>query len=109
MSFISNFFKKKSYSNILHFEDTECTRCNNVPYKLKKCHDCKSRNICKKCYKYEDLILCKKCNDIHIQWQNKILNIRIQMRKEEKYGVSNNKNHSFLDIEEIDFQDETFE
>jgi hypothetical protein len=92
--FLSKLFKKNQYSNTLQFEDNECSHCNNIPTdKLKKCQDCKCRNICKTCYKHNGKILCKTCDNEYNQWANKIMKESNEVDKQKKYKhyVKDNK------------------
>lgn len=97
MKFFSQLFKKNQYSNVLDFEDNECTHCHNVPHdKLKKCDDCNTRNICRFCY-YDGKILCKSCDEHYEQWANKIKKICNKEEKQSKYGyINDNKAKSLL-------------
>ena len=80
-------------------EDNECSHCHDVPCdKLKKCQDCKQRNVCKSCY-YNEKILCKSCDDTYNHWANKVQAAVIKVEKQEKYknyGKAGDKHANLL-------------
>lgn len=96
MSAFLKLFKSNKYSNTLQMEDNECTHCHDVPHdKLKKCHDCKNRNVCKLCH-YNGKVLCKSCDDSYNQWSNKLQDAGIKAEKQTKYGYKNDKHSNLL-------------
>ena len=79
------FGKKQEYSNSLN-EERDCDHCESS-YKLKKCHDCKERKICKMCFKTEKL--CISCNETYEEWANKVKDVCNKAEKQAKYGYVN--------------------
>ena len=97
MKFFKNLFTKNQYGNALQFEDNECTHCHDVPHKLKKCHDCEKRNICRDCFYHKNHNLCKGCDDKYNQWINKVEDAGVKAEKEQKYNTKYDFDHdSFL-------------
>lgn len=82
-----NLFKKNQYGNSLHFEEgqNECSHCNDIPQKLKKCDDCGKKNICRNCY-YENHKLCKCCEDKYNKWANSLQEVKQQTDIKKKYN-----------------------
>ena len=83
MFFSKIFGKKQEYLNT--FED--CCHCANGHLKLKKCHDCKERIICKTCFKTEKL--CVSCDEKYNEWAKNVKDTISKVNKQDKYGYSN--------------------
>jgi len=90
MNFLKKLFKKNDYGNALQFENNECDCCNEVPEKLKKCHECNERKICKMCY-INGEVLCKKCTFEFDIFVKKLQKVKKQEEKKEKYNYKGNR------------------
>jgi len=102
MNFLRKIFTKKDerYGNALQFKNNDCTRCDEIPQNLKKCHNCCERKICNKCYYEEDKKLCGKCVASYDIWMQRVFETYNGKLKTEKYnfGYKNGdeKLNSFL-------------